>query len=48
MSPFVTSIIEAEEFFITHSSGIVTCSKKGKPVQTCDCYPDAKKYFEEE
>ena len=39
-----TNLKEAEHFFLSHSSGTLTCVKDGF-AQEVDCYPDALEFF---
>ena len=41
----VRTIEEAMGFFLSNSSGSVIC-KKGNEEKECDCFPDAKEFFE--
>lgn len=43
----VETLEEAEQWFMTHSSGEVLCiSKDGLRQKVCDCYPVAKEFYE--
>lgn len=41
----VNNINEAMNFFLSNSSGSVLCKKNGTQKE-CNCFPDAKEFFE--
>lgn len=45
MIPQVFSLDEARDWFLSHSSGSVMCVK-GDEQRECNCYPDAKAFYE--
>lgn len=46
MIPHASTLEEALEFFLTHSSGNIMCEKENGEQKECNCYPDAKAFFE--
>ncbi len=40
----ITSLEEARNFFLSNSSGSITCEKNGEE-QEVDCYSDAEEFF---
>ncbi len=42
----VSSLAEAESWFLSNSEGSVICTN-GTTEKVVNCYPDAKKFFEE-
>lgn len=45
MIPQVNSLEEARDWFLENSSGNVMCVK-GAEQRECNCYPDAKAFYE--
>jgi len=41
----VYSLEEAMQWFLSHSTGSVMC-RDGEREQVCNCYPDAKAFYE--
>ena len=44
--PVITSLEAAESFFMSNSSGSILC-QIGIMEKVCDCYPDAKAFFDD-
>ena len=44
MIPLVESLEEAQDFFLSNSSGSCLCRKDGKEI-IATCYPEAEEFF---
>ena len=45
MIPYVYSLEEARDWFLSHSSGSVMCQKPDGSKKMVDCYPDAAAFY---